>query len=400
MPSVLPPVGDPIPDTDSPLDARTQVRSNIIGANPALDIPGCKWVRASEVTVTRGANDCKVTCEASFLCRFTTSGPKPVIVVRGQIRNPAECDVVSVEINGVSVPFSKYQSSGIWYYETYNEWLYTGEILWPLCEYQLIEVTTACGDICQYRLHSCQACYNAILDVFPAVTISRSYDWTTAAPQPWASNGGGTIRYQITETLTLPATTFSNVRTSQCTGVLNNSVNVNNAYEFEFIATVTPANPFIPVFAPLYDRRKVYAADIQFGETSVRRRGNCTRDWIQTYQGIYSSSNRSISGQRICWTGIGFYGSPPECDPDAVSGPARFWASLITGVATDVCGDSVEITHRVYPVPSAYAGIYDCVPYLDLGMVLTAFSGAVIPPLLPPTWPCDDYTSTRIITSV
>jgi len=385
MPLVLPPVGEPIPDTDSPMDARPQVRANIIDANPALDIPGCKWVRASEVTVTRYAEDCKITCGGGLACVGTGLG-KSVIRVTGEIRAPGECDVVSVKINGVSVPFRKFRTGTPlrWYYQTYDEHLYTGEFLFPLCEYQLIEVTTRCGDICQFRLHSCGTCYNAYLTRYPAVSITRSYTWTRP--------GLGGASCVLTETLDLPEIVFSSVWESQCLRTFSGPVDVNNAYTFELEVNYT----LPPPGSLSYEYIKIYNAGVRVSEGYVARRGNCTIDHIQTYVPGSIFPNVSVSGSSRCWAFGAQLGAGPGTSCPTAVGPGKRWLSSLplTGPVPpiDVCGGTSVYTGEVYASGAFHAKT--CAPYLDLGDAFGYNRG-------PSTWACGEiYTYEMTVASV
>lgn len=385
MPSVLPPVGDPIPDSSSPMDARTQVRSNIIGADPALDIPGCKWVRASEVTVERGVDDCKVTCGASLQCRFTTSGTKSVISVNGMIKNPTECDVVSVAIDGVSVPFTKYAVSGIWYYSTYNEWLYTGEITFPLCAYVNVAVTTSCGDVCTYKFHSCRACYNGTIVSYPAATLTRSYSWSA----PFTIPVSGTATYTVDETLTFPGLVGSYVRNSNCAATSSSSIDVDNAYSLEVtISRSYSGSPFVPLAT--YEYYKHYEGKVRFevntGQIStepalyLRRRDTIKRDRTITYPG--GIGNVSETGVLGCWSGGVF--TPGAC---TAVGPSVLIGTAGELPGLDICGDNRTFDLRIYPLSSPTA----CRP----------FAGLIGVAPQPPSWTCQTVSGgTWVITSV
>jgi hypothetical protein len=386
MPTPLPPAGGPIDDADSPMEARPQIRANIIDINPGLDIDGCKWVRASEATVTRYEGGCKITCDAGLACRATTSGPKSVIVVNGEIQSPTECDVVSIKINGITVPFRKYQSGRPlkWYYETRDEWLYTGEVLFPLCEYQLIEVFTSCGDVCQFRLHSCGFCYNATIYNLPATTISRTYAWNRV-------QGGSSVDFTLTESLRVPAMVFSSVQSSICFSPTLNGIDVSNAYDFEVTRTrVSGTNPLEPTFL----RAKIYNAGVRFNPpfgASVSPRGNCTIDSVVTYPAGSPLSNISIIGRTCCWAFGAQLGNSSSLCPTSV-GPGKFWISnLPTCEPLDICGGVSSCVAEVYP-SSNHPG-RTCSPYLDLGRAF-GYQEA-------PSWTCSEtYTYERSRASV
>jgi hypothetical protein len=382
MPIPLPPAGGPIDDADSPMEARRQIRANIIDINPDLDIDGCKWVRASEVTVQRGTDDCKVTCGAYLQCRFTTSGPKSVIVVTGTLKAPSECDVVSVAIDGVNVPFTKYRANGVWRYETYNEWLYTGEITFPLCEYVNVAVTTSCGDVCTYKFHSCAACYNAQIWTFPATTVSRSYTYTI--PQ-----FNGSTAYTVTETLTVPSMVFSSVRNSQCARTDSLTVDVDNAYLFEMTAVTTFTGTPLAGQTSYY-RVKIYDAGVRFSYTgSVNPRGNCKRDLVITYpSGV---GNVNLTGQTVCWANGGGGGVGTGTCSSGTVGPGKMWVGRPSIAPLDICGDTQTVNWDIYPRETIIGP--SCWPYLDLGRVFQ-YSHA------PPSWSCGTYSSQIQVTSV